>query len=132
MSIAFREFLHLRRAVVIGAVVAGIAVSASLASVAAGRSSHVRRQPRSASCAQIAFAPNSDDIAFDIKTFGITCATGHSVAQASAPSGLRPGPDRAYAAAGFHCQGRFVQPVGKWYEHYVCRSGATRVVFDRG
>ncbi len=131
MPIAFRELLRLRRAVVIGAVMAGIGVSGS-ASVAAERSNHVRRQPRSASCALIAFAPNSDDIAFDIKTLGVTCATGHSVAQASAPSDLRPGPNRAYGAAGFHCRGTFVRPVGKWYEHYVCRSRASRVVFDRG
>ena len=132
MPTAFRELLRLRHAVAIGAVIAGIGLFASLASVAAGRSSHVRRQPRSASCAQIAFAPDSDDIAFDITAFGVTCATGHSVAQGAAPSGLRPGPGRAYSAAGFHCQGTFVRPVGKWYEHYVCRSGRTRVMFDRG
>ncbi len=106
-------------------------MSASLASVAAGRSSHVRRQPRSASCALIAFSPNSDDIAFDIKTFGITCATGHSVAKASAPSA----PTRTRARVHRRrvpLPGHVVRPVGKWYEHYVCRSGATRVVFDRG
>ena len=132
MPTAFRKLLRLPRAVVIGAVIAGIGASASLASVAAGRADHGRRQPRSASCAQIAFAPDSDDIAFDIKAFGVTCTTGRAVAQGSAPNGLRPGPGRAYSAAGFHCQGTFVRPIGKWYEHYVCRSGRTRVVFDRG
>ena len=132
MPTAFRELPRLRHAIVIAAVIAGIGAFASLASVAAGRSNHVRRQPRSASCAGIAFAPNSDDIAFDVKTFGVTCLTARSVAQGSAPSGLRPGPDRAYSVAGFHCQGTLVQPVGKWYEHYVCRSGRTQVVFNRG
>jgi hypothetical protein len=135
MPTAFQTPRRLRHAAVIAAVIAGVSALASLAllaSVAAGRPSHGRRQPRRASCTEIAFAPNSDDIAFDIRTVGATCSTGRSVAQASAPSGLRPGPDRAFRAAGFHCQGTFVQPVGKWYERYVCRSGRTRVVFDRG
>ncbi len=132
MPTTFRELPRLRHVVLIAAAIAGIGVFASVASVAAGRSKHPRRQPRSASCAQLAFAPSSDDIAFDITTVGVGCSTGHVVAQASAPSNLRPGPGRAYSVGGFHCQGTFVRPIGKWYEHYVCRNGSTRVVFDRG
>ncbi len=132
MPTAFREPLRLRHVAAIVAVSPRSAHSHRSHRSPPGARSIARRLPRSASCASIAFAPNSDDIAFDIKTFGVSCSTGRSVAQASAPSNLRPGPGRAYSVAGFHCQGTFVRPIGKWYEHYVCRNGRTQVVFDRG
>jgi hypothetical protein len=124
MRIASRQ---LARFGLIIALVAGV-----LASAAAASTGHTKRSTRNLVCPEVDFAPNSDNIAFNITAAGVTCAIGHTVVTGAAAERLRPGPNRSYRAGGFSCRGTFVKPVGKWYEHYVCRGGRGRVVFDRG
>jgi hypothetical protein len=118
---------HLARLGLIVALVAGV-----LASAATGSTRPTKRSTRNLVCPEVAFAPNSDNIAFNITAAGVSCAAGHTVASASAAERFRPGPNRSYRAGAFACRGTFVKPVGKWYEHYVCRSAHGRVIFDRG
>ncbi len=124
MRIAFRHFACL-------GVVIAIAVGL-FAAAADGNAGRAESHARHAACPQVDFAPNSDDIAFNIRTVGVTCATGRTVVAGAASDKLRPGPNRSYRTGAFSCRGKFVKPVGKWYEHYVCRSTRARVVFDRG
>ncbi len=125
MRIVHHHLTRLLCAVVTVALAAGLLASAAIGS---GTSQHAR----SATCPQVNFKANSDDVAFNITTFGTTCATGRSVVDGSAPDRLRPGPNRFYRAGTFSCHGRFMKPVGKWYEHYVCRSTRATIEFDRG
>ncbi len=104
---------------------------AMLTSVAGAQASSQARQA-DGSCGRIDFAPQSDNVAFDIRTFGVPCSAARAVAGASRSSALRPGARHSYRAEGFLCRGQFVQPRGKDYEHYVCARGSGRVVFDHG
>ncbi len=106
-------------------------VASVLASAATGSTRPTKRSTRLV-CPEVTFAPNSDNIAFNITAAGVSCAAGHSVVSGSAGERFRPGPNRSYHAGAFACRGTFVKPVGKWYEHYVCRSAHGRVIFDRG
>lgn len=127
MTTAHRQFARVLRLGFLAVLAVG-----ALASAAAASTPHATRQPRDAACADVAFKAASDDIAFNIRAVGVSCATGHAVVQGASSDNLRPGPNRAYRAGTFACRGTFVKPVGKWYEHYVCRSDRGRVVFDRG
>ncbi len=122
---------HLVRLALTVALVVAFGVGA-LASAAAGSAGHAKPRARIARCAQVDFKPQSDDVAFNITTVGATCATGRTVVQGASPESLRPGPNRSYRSGEFACRGTFMKPLGKWYEHYVCRSSRARVVFDRG
>ena len=104
----------------------------ALATFAAGAAASTHLREVGDSCGRIDFAPQSDNIAFDIRTFGVPCSAGRAVAGASRPRALRPGVDHSYQAEGFVCRGQFVRPQGKDYEHYVCTRASGRVVFDRG
>jgi hypothetical protein len=127
MTIAHHHLTRVSRVAAIAAVAVGV-----LASAAAGSSTSPRHTPRSKACPQVEFAPSSDNIAYDIRTVGVTCSAGHAIVKASAPTNLRPGPNRSYRAGAFDCRGTFVRPTGKWYERYVCRHGRSTVAFNRG
>jgi hypothetical protein len=128
---ATRNKSKLLRAAVPAWPACAIAVALLLA-LAAGATAATPSHQVGDACGRIDFAPQSDNIAFDIRTFGVPCSAARAVAGASRSSALRPGADHSYQAAGFRCLGQFVQPRGKSYEHYVCASGSGRVVFDRG
>lgn len=128
MRIAPRHFVRFGLTIAL-AVAPG---AGALASVASGSASHAKPSARVARCSQLNFKPQSDDVAFNITTVGVNCATGRTVVQGASPERLRPGPNRSYRSGEFACRGTFMKPVGKWYEHYVCRSSRARVVFDRG
>ncbi len=117
----------LRRAAIVVVLVCGSSMA-----FAAGATASTPSGEASDSCGRIDFAPQSDNVAFDIRTQGVSCTAARAVAAASRPKSLRPGADHSYAAQGFFCRGQFIQPRGKDYEHYVCARGSERVVFDRG
>ena len=121
----------LPRAAALAWTVCSLAVASSLAFAAGATASTSPAQTRDA-CGRIDFAPQSDNIAFDIKTVGVSCSAARAVVGASRSNSLRAGGDRSYQAEGFLCRGQFIQPRGKDYEHYVCARGSRRVVFDRG
>ena len=124
MRIAFRHVARFGLTAVVGV--------ALLMSTAAASAGATKRHDRNTSCAEVDFAPNSDNIAFNIRTAGVSCAAGRSVVDASAPERYRPGPHRSYRSGTFSCRGTFERPMGKWYEHYVCRSIHSQIAFDRG
>ena len=121
----------LPRAVSLVWAVCSLAAASSLG-FAAGATASTQPSQTGDPCGRIDFAPQSDNIAFDIRTFGVSCSAARAIAGASRSSSLRAGGDRRYQAEGFVCRGQFVQPRGKDYEHYVCARGSRRVVFDRG
>jgi hypothetical protein len=111
---------------------AGVMAVASSLALATGATAATHSRPGAGACGRIDFAPQSDNIAFDIKTFGVSCSAARAVVGASRSGSLRPGADHSYQSQGFVCHGQFIQPRGKDYEHYVCARGNGRVVFDRG
>jgi hypothetical protein len=84
-----------------------------------------------ARCARIAFAKQSDDLAFNIRVSGAQCSVAHAVASASPPTWPAPPKERAYTSAGFACTGRLVLPNGKAYVRYICLRRGAKIVFDR-
>jgi hypothetical protein len=84
-----------------------------------------------ARCARIAFAKQSDNLAFNIRVSGAGCSVAHAVASASPPTWPAPPKERAYTSRGFACTGRLVLPSGKAYVRYVCVRHGARIAFDR-
>ncbi len=121
----------LLRTALLGWLVCAITLLSALA-LASGATASTQPQQAGDGCGRIDFAPQSDNIAFDIRTFGVSCSAARAVAGASKSSSLRPGADHSYRADGFFCRGKFIQPRGKDYERYVCARSGGRVVFDRG
>jgi hypothetical protein len=110
---------------------AAVALFACLAMPGAGTAQR-RAHAAVSDCGFIAFAPDSDDLAYGIRSTGVSCRTARGVASATAGEAFRPGADHTLQSGTFLCRGTFVQPVGKYYEHYVCRSSRVTVTFDRG
>jgi hypothetical protein len=106
------------------------AVVAALAPATAPATSMPAASPR---CGTVAFAPQTDDGAFEIVAHSTNCAVARSVARASRPSRFRHGNPR-YATNGFSCTGRGEQlgGTGKLVVSFRCARGRSYVSFLRG
>jgi hypothetical protein len=110
-------------------------VLAGLPATATARAAAGAARPSGSSkpkCGRIAFAKQSDEVAFNISVSAAGCAVAHDVASASVPTWPSTLAERTYQARGFACVGRLVLPNGKAYEHYVCLRRSAKIIFDRG
>jgi hypothetical protein len=86
-------------------------------------------QAAARSCGTVAFAPNSEDGAFDIRATGVGCATARRVARAARNTDVAPGTQR-YRRAGFVCTGRY-DGSGLPSVRFRCTRGVAVVRFVR-
>ena len=98
--------------------------------VLASGSAHATADAR---CGTVAFAPESDDGAFQIVARNTSCGVARVVADASRPNRFRTGSHR-YAARGFACAGRAEElgGAGKHVVSFQCTRGVSAVSFLRG
>jgi hypothetical protein len=121
-----RRLRSLAPALVLACVLTGPLASASATPAAAVRPSGSKPK-----CGRIAFAKQSDDVAFNVTVSGARCSVARDVASASAPTWPSTPAERTYTARGFTCVGRLVVPNGMAYEHYVCLRRGAKIAFDR-
>jgi hypothetical protein len=84
---------------------------------------------RSRGCGSIAFTPNSDDGAGDIRARHVSCRVARKVARKSKPFG--PSHPDPYTARGFRCRGRHLPSAGLETALYTCQRGRATVAFQR-
>lgn len=103
-----------------------IAASAAMLPATAGASA-------SPHCGTVAFAPQSDNGAFQIMARSTSCGTARAVAGASRPSRFRDR-DSSYSADGFACAGRMESAGGKGKQlvRFQCTRQHSSVSFLRG
>jgi hypothetical protein len=103
-----------------------IAASAALVPATAGATA-------SPHCGAVAFAPQSDNGAFQIMARSTSCDTARSVAGASRPSRFR-NRDASYSADGFACAGRMESAGGRGKQvvRFQCTRQHSSVSFLRG
>ena len=83
-----------------------------------------------ANCGLVAFTPNSDDGAFEIRARGVGCATARKVARASRDVAIRSRPLPRFAAEGFECAGTPTDDALPGTA-YRCTRGDAVVTFTR-
>jgi hypothetical protein len=83
-------------------------------------------------CRPVAFAPQSGELAGDIRAFGVGCAEARRVAARSRRYPItHTGAVHRYTYAGFRCLGRDVQPVAIEFVAFRCTRGREVVAFYR-
>lgn len=85
-------------------------------------------KPRWRECGRIAFAPNSDDGVFNIRSKQVRCRKARRLAQAAEPTSVVHGPFR-YRSRGFLCRGR-PEASGLPSVQWICKRKKSRVTFN--
>lgn len=84
-------------------------------------------------CAPVVFAPQSGELADDIRATGVGCREARRIAAFSRSYPItHKGALHRYSYAGFRCIGRDVQPIAIEFVAFRCMRGHQIVVFSRG